>query len=130
VRLASSSAEKRAFPRVSVKLTAHCQVGTRFVRDQLVDLSERGLYLKTREPVREGAAVRVALALPFEDGPRYCTLGGVVVRVDRDPRGVTTGLGMSFAGVASSALDVLRGFLARATPVSSGIGRGLSSGRE
>ncbi len=57
--------EKRGFPRIPVTLTAHCRIGNRYVKDAVADLSEGGLYLKTREPAREGTPVRVALALPF-----------------------------------------------------------------
>jgi Tfp pilus assembly protein PilZ len=60
------------------------------------DLSQGGLYLKTKEVARQGTPVRVALALPHQDGPRFCTLVGSVARVDRDMRGKLLGLGVSF----------------------------------
>ena len=41
-------------------------------------------------------AMHEALALPFGDGPKYCTLVGSVARVDRDSRGLLRGLGVSF----------------------------------
>lgn len=108
--------EKRIFPRIQVALTAHCRIGNRFVRDAVADLSEGGLYLKTREPAPRGTQVRVAIALPFADGPRYCTLVGSVARVDRDGRGLSRGLGVSFEGVETDVRDrdALRGFLTRA----------------
>ena len=88
--------EKRGFTRVPVSLTAHCRIGNRFVRDAVADLSTGGLYLKTKEPAREGTPVRVALALPHQEGPRFCTLVGNVARVDRDGRGILKGLGVCF----------------------------------
>ncbi len=97
--------EKRVFVRVPVVLTAHCRIGNRFIRDAVADLSEGGLYLKTREPAREGTQVRVALALPHQEGPRFCTLVGNVARVDRDQRGVLKGLGVSFAPEEIGATD-------------------------
>nr|WP_228530935.1 MULTISPECIES: PilZ domain-containing protein [Myxococcaceae] len=90
-------ADKRRTPRVSVNLTAHCRIGTRFIRDPVADLSLGGLYLRTHEPAREGTPVRAALALPSQDGPRYLTLVGSVARVDTDPRGHAQGLGVAFA---------------------------------
>lgn len=110
-----SSREQRVFPRIPVALTAHCRIGNRFVRDAVADLSEGGLYLKTREPARPGTPVRVAIALPFADGPRYCTLVGSVARIDRDAKGLSKGLGVSFAGVEIEATDrsALAGFLAK-----------------
>lgn len=88
--------EKRGSPRIPVALTAHCRIGNRYVKDAVGDLSEGGLFLKTRELAPEGTPVRVALALPMGDGPRYCTLVGSVARVDRDARGSLRGLGVSF----------------------------------
>jgi hypothetical protein len=110
--------EKRGSPRIPVTLTAHCRIGNRYVKDAVADLSEGGLYLRTREPAREGTPVRVALALPFVDGPRYCTLVGLVARVDRDARGFLKGLGVSFDGsLPSGDREALHGFLKRSTNV-------------
>ena len=105
--------DKRTFPRIQVALTAHCRIGNRFVRDAIADLSEGGLYLKTKEPARAGTPVRVALALPFPDGPRYCTLVGSVARIDRDSKGHSKGLGVSFEELDTQLRDraALKGFL-------------------
>ncbi|MCU0697800.1 MAG: PilZ domain-containing protein [Myxococcaceae bacterium] len=116
--MGSSAMEKRGSPRIPVTLTAHCRIGNRYVKDAVADLSEGGLYLKTREPAREGTPVRVALALPFTDGPRYCTLVGAVARVDRDARGFLKGLGVSFSsGAPAQDREALSGFLKRSTNV-------------
>jgi uncharacterized protein (TIGR02266 family) len=111
-----SGAEKRNFPRIPVALTAHCRIGNRFVRDAVADLSEGGLYLRTKEPAREGTPVRVAIALPFADGPKFCTLVGAVARIDRDARGMARGLGVSFQEVDTHLSDrqALKGFLSKA----------------
>ncbi len=116
--MSMSGRDRRVFPRIQVALTAHCRIGNRFVRDAVADLSEGGLYLRTREPARAGTAVRVALALPFTDGPRYCTLVGTVARVDHDARGGTRGLGVSFEGLSTDVRDreSLRGFLSETQP--------------
>ena len=108
-----SAQEKRTHPRVPVTLTAHCRIGNRFVRDALGDLSEGGLYLRTKEKAIEGTPVRVALALPLADGPRVITLVGNVVRVDRDARGQAKGLGVSFSGAQIHDVDrqSLTGFI-------------------
>jgi len=110
--MASGVMEKRGFPRIPVTLTAHCRIGNRYVKDAVADLSEGGLYLKTKEPAREGTPVRVALALPFGDGPKYCTLVGAVARVDRDARGLLRGLGVSFTSeLPGTERAALTGFL-------------------
>ena len=108
------NAEKRIFPRIPIALTAHCRIGNRFVRDPIADLSEGGLYLRTREPARPGTQIRVALALPFEDGPKFCTLVGSVARIDRDQRGMLRGLGVQFDEVGVPDRQALQGFLSRA----------------
>lgn len=89
--------EKRAAKRVPVTLIAHCRIGNHFVRDAISNLSLTGLYLRTRERAKEGTPVRVAVALPYADGPRFCTLVGNVARVERDAHGGCCGLGVSFA---------------------------------
>ena len=107
--------EKRHHPRFPVALTAHCRIGNRFIRDAIADLSQGGLYLRTREPAREGTPVRVALALPHADGPRFCTLVGNVARIDRDPRGRLLGLGVSFddTQIARHDRSTLSAFISR-----------------
>ena len=100
-----SQREKRAARRVSVALTAHCRIGNRFVREPVADLSSGGLYLKSHAPAQEGIAVRVALALPYDDGPRFCTLAGSVVRLDKDPAGRLCGLAVSFLSTEMSDAD-------------------------
>ncbi len=101
---------------MAVALTAHCRIGNRFIRDSVADLSRGGLYLRTREPAREGTPVRVAIALPYDDGPKFCTLVGCVARVDRDPRGRLLGLGVSFDDAQTALHDrtTLSAFIARA----------------
>ncbi len=97
--------DKRLAPRVAVSLAAHCRIGNRYVRDFIRDLSIGGLYLKTREPAREGTPIRVAVALPFQDGAKFCTLVGNIARVDRDQRGILQGFGVKFAGDEIAADD-------------------------
>lgn len=107
--------EKRASRRIPVALTAHCRIGNRFVRDPVSDLSRGGLYLRTKEPAKEGIPVRVALALPDDDGPRFLTLVGCVARVERDERGRLVGIGVSFADeeIANVDRDALDSYLGR-----------------
>lgn len=104
--------EQRQDVRLPVTLTAHCQIGSRYVRETLVDLSENGLFLRTNEPAQEGTPIRVALALPYGGGTRFCTLTGQVVRTQRNARGEREGLGIRLdEAVAPFDRDMLRGFL-------------------
>lgn len=110
----TQSGNKRTFQRIRVNLTAHCRIGNRFVREAIADLSEGGLYLKTKEPAPAGTLVRLALALPYPEGPRYCTLVGSVARADRNHRGFSTGLGVSFDDhTAVDDREALRGFISK-----------------
>jgi uncharacterized protein (TIGR02266 family) len=108
--------EKRASPRTPVQLTAHCRLGNRYVKEAVGDLSEGGLFLRTREVVKEGTAVRVAVALPLTEGPRICTLIGHVVNIHKDARGQRLGVGVVFESQEIASLDqlALSHFLARA----------------
>jgi hypothetical protein len=111
-----TQSEKRGFKRVTVSLVAHCRIGNRFTRESVIDLSSGGLYLRTRELAKKGTPVRVALALPYDNGPKFCTLVGAVVREDRDPFGKLKGLGVSFDPSQTPLHDrtVLTGFVTRA----------------
>ena len=102
----SAPHEKRATKRVPVNLTGHARIGTRFLKDPVADLSGGGLYLKTKEPFREGTPVRVAVALPDVDGPRICTLVGNVARLDCDEKGRPIGIGVSFSPDQMSEPDI------------------------
>lgn len=97
--------EKRATRRIPVELTAHCRIGNRFLREPVADLSSGGLYLKSQAPAEEGIPVRVALALPYPEGPRFCTLAGAVVRLDRSATGKLCGVAVSFKDDDMSPVD-------------------------
>lgn len=105
VERSQPSSEKRRSPRVEVELTAHCQIGHVFHRLPVADLSRGGLRLATRERTREGTPVRIALALPFEDGVRFCTFSGHVARIATDALGRPEGLGVCFVEAESVEVD-------------------------
>lgn len=103
----SSNNERRAAQRLALSLTAHCQVGTQYTRGHVVDVSRSGLGLTTEQKWPPGTPVRVAMALPHTEGPKFCTLAGTVVR--ERPGGV----GLRFDEQnARGDRDVLHGFLA------------------
>jgi hypothetical protein len=104
--------EQRREVRLPVTLTAHCQLGSRYVRETLSDLSEHGLFLHTSEAAQEGTHVRVALALPYAGGTRFCTLTGLVVRSQRNAQGEREGLAIIFdESLSDFDREMLRGFL-------------------
>jgi Tfp pilus assembly protein PilZ len=109
----SGRPDKRSSPRVPVSLMAHCRIGNRHVRDAVGDLSQGGLYLKTREAATVGTQVRMALALPVIDGPHICTLVGAVAWRELDVHGRQRGLGVAFreAEIGLTDRKSLAGFL-------------------
>lgn len=109
---AATTLEKRRDQRLVVNLSAHCRLGDLYVRETLQDISLSGLFIRTGELARPGTPVRIALALPYVDGPRFCTLVGTVVRTVRTD-GSAPGLGVAF----DDSLDrfdknLLKGFIA------------------
>ena len=98
--------ERRSEPRLPVTLTAQCQIGSRVVREVVGDLSVNGMFVHTGQAADAGTSVSAALALPYADGPRFCTLVGRVVRSEG------AGLAVEF-DLELNDLDreILRGFL-------------------
>lgn len=107
--LQDRSAERRKHPRIAVTLHAHCQIGTRYVKEALGDLSRSGFFLRTREAVPPGSPIRAAVAVPAADGPHFLTLVGQVARVTRE------GLGIVFSRreTSTSDLSALERYLGR-----------------
>ena len=105
--LGLSGGERRREPRLPLQLTAHCQIGGDYERGAVVDLSRNGVGLRTGRSFPRGTPMRVALALPYTEGPKFCTLSGTVVRSGNNEIGVQLD-----PGVSRSDRDVLNGFLA------------------
>ena len=84
----------RASPRIAAMLNAHAQLGTAFLREAVTQISDKGLFLKTRFQISEGTAVRLAVSLPFGLGSTVCTLIGNVTRQSADANGVQQGIGI------------------------------------
>ncbi len=104
--------ERRRHPRLSVGLTAHCQIDGIVSQEALGDLSVGGLYLRTSAAVRQGARVRIVLGLPYIGGQRVCSLAGRVAWVNRGEMGEVRGAGVEFDQETESAdYELLRGFL-------------------
>jgi hypothetical protein len=105
--LGLSGGERRREPRLPLQLTAHCQIGGDYERGAVVDLSRNGLGLRTARSFERGTPMRVALALPYTEGPKFCTLSGTVVR------SVENQVGMQLDPTVSRGdREVLHGFLA------------------
>ena len=87
---------RRRHRRLEVGLSAHCQIDGVVSQEALGDLSESGLYLRTRACSKIGARVRVVLGLPHIGGQRVCSLSGTVAWIDKGPDGELLGAGVEF----------------------------------
>lgn len=115
----AESVDRRCSPRWPVTLLANCLVGTHFLRNAVADLSSSGAFIRTTEIFPEGLPVRVAMALPTDEGPRLCTFVGTVARVAPDTEGdAMPGIGVAFSSetLAGSDGGVLRSYLEQLAP--------------
>lgn len=83
--------ERRAHPRIALRVTAGLEDTEATVFLPTADLSAGGMRLESPEPPVPGACVRVVLELPGE--PALQRLTGRVVRVARGP---APGLAVAF----------------------------------
>ena len=72
--------ERRSHERVAYNGRAYLTYGGRCRSDEVVELSEGGLKLKSSARIKPGKAVKVFLPLPARLGWRLCMLKGEVVR--------------------------------------------------
>ena len=86
--LGLSAGERRRAPRLPLDLAAHCQIGGSYSRSSVVDVSRSGLSLRTVGKIASGTPLQIALALPFSEGPRFCSLSGTVVRSTDEKVGI------------------------------------------
>ncbi len=75
--------DRRNHERVPYAGRAYLTYGGRCRSDEVVELSEGGLKLKSSARIKPGKAVKVFLPLPARLGWRLCMLKGEVVRRDR-----------------------------------------------
>lgn len=106
--------ERRLHRRLSVGLQAHCQIDGIVSQEVLGNLSEGGLFLRTRAQLREGSRVRIVIGLPYIGGQRVCSLSGFVAWVARDDvTGTVSGAGVTIDVADTDDADeaLLKGFL-------------------
>ena len=121
-------AERRVAHRLELGLAAHCQIDGAVSQESLGDLSSGGLYLRITRPIRMGAKVRVVLGLPYIGGQRVCSLGGVVVWLDREADGRQRGVGVQFDHDTDPAdRELVDGFLALWSSHRADLGEGPAS---
>jgi hypothetical protein len=75
--------ERRYHTRTAYSGRAYLTYAGRCRSDEIVEISEGGVKLRTSARIRPGKAVKVFLPLPAERGWRLCMLKGHVVRRER-----------------------------------------------
>lgn len=88
-------------------------VGARMLRVVTCDLGPGGASIESPEPLGEGTAVTLQLALAgaAEEAPRMIALPAIVTRVEgEDP----CRLALTFAGAPPTAIEALKRFIFRA----------------
>jgi hypothetical protein len=101
-------AKKRANPRFSFFADAEITLkdGT-LVRTQLTDLSSRGCYLGTPEPIPIGTEFRLCIS----DGIRTCELQGKVIYLHSSSGLGIFGVGVLFGTMATEQRSIIEAWL-------------------
>ena len=79
--------ERRSFARRPYSGRAYMTYSGRCRSDEVIELSEGGIKLRSSAPIRAGKSVKLFLPLPGRLGWQLCMLNGRGVRRDRLGRG-------------------------------------------
>jgi len=130
VQVMTTSSEKRQEPRTPIELTAYvrCESWQAVRRLYTSDLSQGGMALRSSEPAKLGAPVRVALTLP--DGLKLRLKGEVrySTAVYEESGAVSWKIGVRVHDPGERARLVLRALLRARTENSGGVGAQNATG--
>lgn len=104
--------ERRAFPRVRVRIDSLVHTPEGQVRGQTLDLSAGGAFVTTARPVAVGTAVR--LTMHRGDARNPLVLDAEVVRLGGTREGRFPGLGLRFVGLTELEATLLQAMLGSA----------------
>jgi diguanylate cyclase (GGDEF)-like protein len=99
-------------PRVPVEAPVHLDGPQREQVGIARDISDSGLFLQTETVLPEGLRLALSIELPGLSSPIRCV--GRVIRLARDERGATQGLGIEFQSYGPGARRLLDTFVGRA----------------
>ena len=120
----TENVERRA-RRLVCRFPALLLLGKQPLEARVLDISEGGIYLATREPVRRDRQLLVALYLPAAN-PVLMELAGTVAWSNEEGKKVCTrlpaGLGLEFQDLDENEMAALGSFLEAEQPGSSGRG--------
>ena len=105
----TSRGERRAFPRVRVRIAALVSTPEGPVRGQTLDLSGGGAFVTTARAVAVGTPVRLTMDRGAAKNP--LVLDAEVVRVGGTREGRFPGLGLRFVGLSALEATLLQAML-------------------
>jgi uncharacterized protein (TIGR02266 family) len=118
----SSMNEKRAEKRVNALVTVYCEHAKRFIAAYSLDVSAKGVFIKTRDPFVKGERVDLEFVLP--DCEEVLKAVGEVRWVVRqgDPKieeaqgkALHSGMGIEFVEISDRVQNNLREYVERLT---------------
>jgi uncharacterized protein (TIGR02266 family) len=116
---------KRTDKRINALVTVYCEHAKRFIAAYSLDLSRRGIFIKTRDPFGQGDRVDMEFVLPDCDEVLKA-IGEVrwVVRKEEEeedttsPRGKAaehTGMGVEFVEISERVQNSLQAYVEKLT---------------
>lgn len=101
------SSERRRHPRLRFDLPLRVDAGHSLISARAADISEGGVFIRTKAAIAEGARVRMRLHL--DDVVLVCD--GIVRWRLRDGEGRRHGVGVEFERLSPTALATIRRFM-------------------
>ncbi|GAB4304328.1 MAG: hypothetical protein Kow0090_19910 [Myxococcota bacterium] len=103
--------EKRRFPRIEVQLKVDIKTTYIYTTASVINISERGLFIRTQNPLPVGSEIGITLYFPAIDAP--LTFMGVVRWNRNMSEDVPGGMGVELINPSDELLKTLRDQIAR-----------------
>lgn len=118
----SSLNEKRSEKRVNALVTVYCEHAKRFIAAYSLDVSRKGVFIKTRDPFLKGERVDMEFVLPDCDEVlkaigevRWVVQNGDVKTEAPGKAAQYTGMGIEFVEISERVQNSLRDYIERLT---------------
>jgi uncharacterized protein (TIGR02266 family) len=100
--------ENRKHARIGTELRCWCEGGDVTLYARIANLSEGGLFVRTRTPLAQGTRARLRLTQQATDTQLQAQATVVWLRQDEQPAGRPPGMGLRFEALDADALTSLR----------------------
>lgn len=111
--------ERRKHPRLRFELAVDVRSGHSLFSARTADISEGGVFIRTRSRIRIGSEIHLGLRLDHE----HVSIIGVVSWVFSGDDGQVQGVGVAFRSMSPFARDTLRRFMRAHAPAHHGAPR-------